>query len=70
MTKRRHAHRPTGSYPHPGGGYLVESSHVTKDGRRLRIIAHHKAEPDNKAIAKALIELAKELRQRDSNERS
>ena len=52
MTKRRHALRPKGSYPHPDGGYIVES------GRRLKIIAHHKAEPDTKAIAKALIRLA------------
>ncbi|MCP4303960.1 MAG: hypothetical protein GY788_03580 [bacterium] len=66
----RHAHRPEGSYPHPDGGYIVECTHVTKNGRRLKIIAHHKVEPDTKAIAKALIELAEQLRRRDNDKGS
>jgi len=70
MTKRRHAHRPKGSYLHPDGGYIVESTHVTKNGRRLKVIAHHKAEPDTKAIAKALIKLAEQLHRRDNEKRS
>lgn len=65
MAKRRHAHRPKGSYPHPDGGHSVECTHVTNNGRRLKIIAHYKAEPDTKAIARALIGLAEELRLRD-----
>jgi len=39
MTERRHTHRPKGSYPHPDGGCIVEATHVTKSGRRLKIIA-------------------------------
>lgn len=48
LAKRRRADRPKGSYPHPDGGYLVNSSYVTKNGRRIKVTAHHKTQRDTK----------------------
>ena len=66
MTKRIHAHRPKGSYPHPSGGYIVERSYATADGRRLKILAHHKADRDAEALARVFVRLAEDLRANSS----
>jgi hypothetical protein len=62
MKKRRKSRAknalPKGSYPVPAGGYVTESVHVSADGRRLRVKAYHRAEPDLEMLARALIALA------------
>ena len=58
---RRSSSRPKGSYPLPAGDYVVQSvGPLDKRGRRLRIKAVHRAEPDAAKVAQALIELAQE----------
>lgn len=63
MTKRRGARGwpPKGAYPLPGGGYGLDRTYVTKDGRRLHSKAHLKAEPDTKKLALAIIKLAEHI---------
>lgn len=65
MTKRRKRETcralPRGAYPVPEGGYMVESvSQPNRKRQRLRIIAHHRAQPDVAAIARAVLLIAKE----------
>lgn len=60
MPKRKRARKwpPKGSYPHPDGGYVLPT---TKGKNGIRVTGHLKAEPDTKALAMAIIELAKHL---------
>lgn len=59
---------PKGAYPHPAGGYIIHGK--AKPGDRFRVIGHLREEPDLEALAKLMMELAVELRQRDKNNRS
>ena len=70
MTKRKHAPNwpPKGSYPLPDGGYGLDRTYVGKNGRRIRITSKLKAEPDLKALARALIEHAGQLNQERQGE--
>lgn len=61
---RRKSALPKGAYRLPQGGHVTESVHVAK-GRRIRIRAVHRAEPDYKKLALALLELAKQQRNCD-----
>jgi hypothetical protein len=65
MKRRRHAHKwpPKGSYPHPTGGYIISSRR--KNG--IKATGHLKAEPDENALAKAFIELARNLDRKSDN---
>ena len=62
-TRRPNA-RPKGAYPLPTGDYVMQSiGPPDKRGRRLRIRAVHRAEPDAAKVAQALIALAIEQAQ-------
>jgi hypothetical protein len=57
-----------GAYRLPTGGYVTESVGLpNKRGRRIRIVAVHRQEPDPKKIADALIAIILE-RQHDQSE--
>lgn len=49
-----------GTSPSEVLGQDLEAIHVSADGRRLRIRAHHRAAPDLEQLARAFIELAEE----------
>lgn len=75
MTKRkRHARRsarPKGSYPLPTGGYVSSSTYRSpRTGRVLRVRAVHRAEPDPKAAAQALMAIVLEQAQAEQDKRT
>jgi hypothetical protein len=59
--KDRPPKRPKGSIPLPSGDYAVISHHTSAKGKKIRITAIHKAEPDLRALAKAFMQLAEDL---------
>lgn len=68
MAKRkrraRRSARPKGSYPLPTGGYVSTSTYRSPRTRRvLRVRAAHRAEPDAKAVAQALVAIVLEQAQ-------
>lgn len=67
MAKRRRAKksntnpkRPKGSYPLSSGDYVVTGPWIPvgKKGRAIRTRAVHRAEPDAKVVAQALLQIA------------
>ena len=63
--RARASTRPKGSHPLPTGGYIATGPWGPPDkrGRRLRIRAVHRAEPDPKAVAQALLAIVLEQAQ-------
>jgi hypothetical protein len=59
--------RPKGSYLLPTGGYLSTSSyHSPQRGRVLRIHAVHRAEPDARFVAQAVLDVVtRQMLERD-----
>jgi hypothetical protein len=71
--KSRPKHRngpPKGAYRLPTGGYVTESvGPLNKRGRRVRIVAVHRDEPDPRKVANALIAIVLEQRRAQTDER-
>ena len=59
--KRKQSDRPKGSYPHPDGGFISTTKSVAPNGRTIHVTAVHSAEPDTALLAKALLELGRQL---------
>jgi len=56
--RSRAGNRPKGSYPLPDGSYVVERTYAGTSARRLHVTAVHRAEPDPRLIARALLDVA------------
>jgi hypothetical protein len=67
--KRRHSRGkhalPKGAHRLPNGNYVVTTYYRTAKGRTLRVDGVHRAEPDAKKVAQALIDIVLEEQQRD-----
>ena len=63
MRRPRKHYAPKGSYPHPGGGFVVDStaSVPLRNGGRLKLQMVYKAEPDMDLLVKALVDTAKQI---------
>lgn len=52
---------PKGAYRLPNGNYVTESvGPPDKDGRRLKFVALHRAQPDVHLLSRALMHVAKQ----------
>jgi hypothetical protein len=59
---------PKGAFPLPNGNYVTTSiSEPDARGRRIRIRAVHRAEPDLKLLAQALIAQAEQMARESKN---
>lgn len=73
MTKKQSKDGPPeklrkGAYRHPNGNYVTERT-IAGPGRRLRIVAVHKAHPDTAALARVLLKIAERMADESNDDR-
>lgn len=69
--KQRKNDLPKGAYRLPDGNYVTTGpwGQPDKKGRRIRVTAVHRAEPDVRLLARALLEVAKQEHAKRSDSR-